>query len=165
MAAWQHHVAAGLCDLLFSLLTNFSCLFSVIVDVLEMLQKDDYRSQREAVRVMVILNLTSGGSQERMAELCRLGAAKPRCDLLAVEGANLVMVFPDALSNVLRCAEQVDREGTVALQVDECGGLDRIESLQTYEDEPSSSSAGTSTMTTRRTLRWRRPPPPPMASS
>ncbi|KAF0288496.1 Importin subunit alpha-5 [Amphibalanus amphitrite] len=60
--------------------------------------------RREAVRVMVILNLTSGGSQERMAELCRLGAAKPRCDLLAVEGANLVMVFPDALSNVLRCA-------------------------------------------------------------
>ena len=84
MAAWQRHIAAGLCDLLFSLLTNLSCLFSVTVDVLEMLQKDDYRSQREAVRVMVILNLTSGGSQERMAELCRLGAAKPRCDLLGV---------------------------------------------------------------------------------
>ncbi|KAF0303901.1 Importin subunit alpha-1 [Amphibalanus amphitrite] len=137
----------------------------VIVDVLEMLQKDDYRSQREAVRVMVILNLTSGGSQELVAELCRLGAARPRCDLLAAGDVNLIMVFLDALSNVLRCAEQVDREGTVALQVDECGGLDRIESLQTYEDEPSSSSAGTSTMTTRRTLRWRRPPPPPMASS
>ncbi|KAF0305363.1 Importin subunit alpha-1 [Amphibalanus amphitrite] len=71
-----------------------------------------------------------------MAELCRLGAAKPRCDLLAAGGANLIMVFMDAPSNVLRCAEQVDREGTVALQVDECGGLDRIESLQTYEDEP-----------------------------
>ncbi|KAF0290858.1 Importin subunit alpha-1 [Amphibalanus amphitrite] len=137
----------------------------VTVDVLEMLQKDDHRSQREAVRVMVILNLTSGGSQELVAELCRLGAAKPRCDLLAAGGADLIMVFMDAPSNVLRCAEQVDREGTVALQVDECGGLDRIGSLQTYEEEPSSSSAGTSTMTTGRTLRWRRPPPPPMASS
>ncbi|KAF0295883.1 Importin subunit alpha-1 [Amphibalanus amphitrite] len=136
-----------------------------LVFLKEEIRKDDYRSQREAVRVMVILNLTSGGSQERMAELCRLGAAKPRCDLLVAGGANLIMVFMDAPSNVLRCAEQVDREGTVALQVDECGGLDRIESLQTYEDEPSSSSAGTSTMTTGRTLRWRRPPPPPMASS
>ena len=152
MAAWQRHIAAGLCDLLFSLLTNLSCLFSVTVDVLEMLQKDDHRSQREAVRVMVILNLTSGGSQELVAELCRLGAAEPRCDLLAAGDVNLILVFLDALSNVLRCAEQVDREGTVALQVDECGGLDRIESLQTYEDEPSSSSAGTSTMTTRGTL-------------
>ncbi|KAF0300282.1 Importin subunit alpha-1 [Amphibalanus amphitrite] len=130
------------------------------------LRKDDHRSQREAVRVMVILNLTSGGSQELVAELCRLGAAEPRCDLLAVGGANIIMVFPDAPSNVLRCAEQVDREGTVALQVDECGGLDRIESLQTYEDEPSSSSAGTSTTAARGTLgrrghrrgRGRRPP-------
>ena len=60
----------------------------------------DYRSQREAV--WVILNLTSGGSQEQVAELCRLGVIKPLCDLLAAEDAKLITVILDALSNVLR---------------------------------------------------------------
>jgi len=83
----------------------------------------------------VILNLTSGGSQEQVAEFCRLGVVKPLCDLLAAEDAKLITVILDALSNILRFAEQMAQEGAVALQVEECGGLDRIEALQTHENE------------------------------
>ena len=50
----------------------------------------------------MILNLTSGGSQEQVAEFCRLGVVKPLCDLLAAEDAKLITVILDALSNILR---------------------------------------------------------------
>ena len=50
----------------------------------------------------MILNLTSGGSQDQVAEFCRLGVVKPLCDLLAAEDAKLITVILDALSNILR---------------------------------------------------------------
>ena len=50
----------------------------------------------------MILNLTSGGSQDQVAEFCRLGVIKPLCDLLAAEDAKLITVILDALSNILR---------------------------------------------------------------
>jgi len=128
-AAWTiSNVTAGNLDQIQAVIEA-----GLLTPVLEVLQKGDYRSQREAV--WVILNLTSGGSQEQVAEFCRLGVVKPLCDLLAAEDAKLITVILDALSNILRFAEQMAQEGAVALQVEECGGLDRIEALQTHENE------------------------------
>ena len=45
------------------------------------------------------------------------------------------MVVLDGLINILGAAEKMDQVDNVAMMIEEAGGLDKIESLQTHENE------------------------------
>ena len=60
---------------------------------------------------------------------------KPFCDLLAAKDEKTVCVVLDGVTNILSTAEKLGEVDKVAMMVEECGGLDRVEALQTHENE------------------------------
>ena len=96
-------------------------------------------------------NLTSGGNVQQIVHLCGevrvglciisysfclvQGVLKPFCDLLAAKDDKVVCVVLDGVTNILTTAEKLGEVDKVAMMVEECGGLDRIEALQSHENE------------------------------
>ena len=63
------------------------------------------------------------------------GVLKPFCDLLAAKDDKTVGVVLDGVANILATAEKLGETDKVAMMVEECGGLDRVEALQSHENE------------------------------
>lgn len=93
----------------------------------------DFKSQREAA--WALTNLTSGGSTEQILSLCEQGVLKPLCDLLTARDERLLMVVLDGITNILSAGNKIGQLETVSLAVEECEGLEKIESLQNHENE------------------------------
>ncbi|XP_067008482.1 importin subunit alpha-1 [Anabrus simplex] len=100
--------------------------------LIEVLQSGDFKSQKEAA--WAVTNLTSGGSVDQLALLVRLGALEPFCNLLDSMDWKTVMVVLDGLSNLLQTAEKMGELERVAILIEECGGLDKLEKLQNHEN-------------------------------
>ena len=60
---------------------------------------------------------------------------KPFCDLLTTKDDKTVHAVLDVIANILTTAEQLNETDKVAIMVEKCGGLDRIEQLQSHENE------------------------------
>lgn len=105
----------------------------VLPIVVEVLSRGNFKCQSEAA--WVVLNLTSGGSHEQIYELYKLDVIGPLCKLLVCNESKVLSVVMDALTNILRFAEQMGREEDVALKIEECGGLNHIEALQNHSNE------------------------------
>lgn len=101
--------------------------------VVNILVNGDYKTQKEAV--WVINNLTSGGAPEQIGYCAQAGVVPPLCDLLVAKEPKMVLVILDALMHILEAAEKYDQHTAVATMIEECGGLDKIEHLQTHENE------------------------------
>jgi len=71
---------------------------------------------------------------EQIALLCQIGAIAPMCALLEAKDPKTVLVVLDGLANVLAAAEKMNELEKVSLHVEECGGLDRIENLQSHDN-------------------------------
>ena len=65
---------------------------------------------------------------------------KPFCDLLAAKDGTTGVVL-DGIANILTTAEKLQEMDEVAKKVEESGGLDRIEALQSHENELISNKA------------------------
>ena len=60
------------------------------------------------------------------------GVIPPFCQLLGCKDTQVVQVVLDGINNVLKLAgEEIN---TVTAMIEECGGLDKIESLQNHEN-------------------------------
>jgi len=105
----------------------------VLQPLIDILVKGDFKAQKEAA--WAVTNLTSGGTVEQIIRLCSEGVLKPFCDLLAAKDEKTVNVVLDGLINILSTAEKLGETDKVALMVEECGGLDRVEALQSHENE------------------------------
>merc|ERR1711971_512592 len=105
----------------------------VLQPLIDILVKGDFKAQKEAA--WAVTNLTSGGTVQQIVHLCGEGVLKPFCDLLAAKDDKTVCVVLDGLTNILATAEKLGEVDKVAMMVEECGGLDRIEALQTHENE------------------------------
>ena len=57
------------------------------------------------------------------------------CDLLGASDERTVCVLLDGLNNILSAARKQGEVDKVCAVIEECEGLDKIESLQTHENE------------------------------
>ena len=67
--------------------------------------------------------------------LCSTGVLKPFCDILDLKDEKAVCVVMDGLMNILSTATQQGEGDKVCELIEECGGLDKIEDLQSHENE------------------------------
>ncbi|XP_069672847.1 importin subunit alpha-1 [Periplaneta americana] len=101
--------------------------------LIHVLSSGDFKSQKEAA--WAITNFTSGGSVSQLAMLVQMGVLKPFCDLLESKDGKTVCVVLDGLNNIMQTAEKMGEVERVAIMVEECGGLDKLEHLQNHENE------------------------------
>jgi len=66
--------------------------------------------------------------------LLQFGAIAPLCTLLEDKDPETVLVVLNGLANMSVAAEKMGELEKVSLDVEECGGLDRIEDLQSHEN-------------------------------
>ncbi|CAH0556549.1 unnamed protein product [Brassicogethes aeneus] len=102
----------------------------LIPKIIHNLSKGDFQTQKEAA--WAISNLTIGGNKEQVATLIREGVIPPFCDLLNCKDAMVVQVVLDGINNMLKMADaEVEQLCTM---IEECQGLDKIESLQNHSN-------------------------------
>ncbi|XP_043815205.1 importin subunit alpha-4 isoform X2 [Manihot esculenta] len=111
---------------------------NIIVHLVHLLQNAEFDIKKEAA--WAISNATSGGSQEQIQFLVSQGCMKPLCDLLICPDPRIVTVCLEGLENILKVGE-ADKEmgknngvNLYAQMIDECDGLDKIENLQTHDN-------------------------------
>lgn len=102
----------------------------LIPQIIMHLAKADFQTQKEAA--WAISNLTISGNKEQVAYAVEQGVIPPFCNLLNAKDNQVVQVVLDGINNILKMAG--DNEA-VATLIEECGGLDKIETLQNHENE------------------------------
>ncbi|XP_061391661.1 importin subunit alpha-7 [Musca vetustissima] len=106
-------------------------IFPYLINI--MLQSSDFKTRKEAA--WAITNATSSGTAEQIRYLVHLGCIIPMCDFLTVVDSDIVQVALNALENILKAGEKFpERPNPYAMAIEECGGLDKIEYLQSHEN-------------------------------
>ncbi|XP_063237401.1 importin subunit alpha [Bacillus rossius redtenbacheri] len=128
-AAWTvSNIAAGNADQIQAVV---GC--GLLPDLVLVLSSGDYKSQKEAA--WAVTNYTSGASVQQMVELLKSQVLPPFCRLLDSQDWKVVTVVLDGLANMLQMAERTGNLEEVALMIEECGGLDKMEALQSHDNE------------------------------
>lgn len=128
-AAWTiSNIAAGTAAQIQSII---NC--GLMRPIIERLSNGDYKVKKEVA--WIITNCTSGGDVPQMATIVRLGVLPPFCDLLEGNEPKLLQIVLDGIANILQAAEKLGEIETVCRMIEECGGLDKIENLQSHQNE------------------------------
>ena len=126
---------------LINVLQNVNFLFSLSL-ILFWLEKSvicfvfrqgDSKSQKEAA--WAVTNFTSGATVTQLFFLLRAGVIPPLCNLLDAKDWSTVLVVMDALTNILKNAKKIGELDSIALMIEECGGVDKLEELQNHENQ------------------------------
>lgn len=99
--------------------------------IIHHLNRGEFQTQKEAA--WAISNLTISGTKAQVNYLVSQSVIPPLCNLLTVRDPQIVQVVLDGLNNILKLAGS--QFYNIAAQIEECGGLDKIEALQNHENE------------------------------
>ncbi|KAK9992053.1 hypothetical protein SO802_027038 [Lithocarpus litseifolius] len=110
---------------------------NIIAPLVNLLQHAEFEVKKEAA--WAISNATSGGSREQIQYLVNQGCIKPLCDLLLCPDPRIVTVCLEGLENILKIGEADKESGNSVVNVyaeiiDECDGLDKLENLQSHDN-------------------------------
>lgn len=106
--------------------------------LIEILSRGDFKTRKEAA--WAITNATSGGTPEQVSMLVELGCIPPLCELLTVTDSKIVALALSGLENILRVGQIISKQlpdmiNPYASILEECGGLDKIEYLQSHDND------------------------------
>uniref|UniRef100_A0A8C6Y743 Importin subunit alpha n=1 Tax=Naja naja TaxID=35670 RepID=A0A8C6Y743_NAJNA len=127
-AAWAlSNIAAGSCSQIQQLIT---C--GLLPPLVELLDKGDYKAQKEGV--WAVANFTMGGTVQQVVSLIRAGVMKPLLNLLSIRDTNTILVILESLSNFFQIADKMGETEKLGLLIEELDGVEKIEALQTHEN-------------------------------
>merc|ERR1711981_708198 len=98
--------------------------------IIQHLSRGEFQTQKEAA--WAISNLTISGNKQQVAYLVHQGVIPPFCNLLGCKDTQVVQVVLDGINNLHKLAGTELEQVTATIE--ECGGLDKIESLQNHEN-------------------------------
>jgi len=115
------------------------CDTGLFPELIEIINRAEVRTRKEAA--WAITNATSGGSIEQVDYFVQCGAIQALCGLLQVADNKMIQVAMNGLENILKAGQAQaglpgfeDGNNKYAVIVEECGGLDKIEFLQSHEN-------------------------------
>jgi len=100
--------------------------------IIHHLEKGEFQTQKEAA--WAVSNMTISGNKEQVAYLINCGVIPPFCNLLNCKDSQVIQVVLDGIHNILKMSVNQDGGDKVCTLIEECGGLDKIESLQNHEN-------------------------------
>lgn len=108
----------------------------LIAPLVNLLQNAEFEIKKEAA--WAISNATSGGTNDQIKYLVNQSCIKPLCDLLVSPDPRIVTVCLEGLENILKVGE-VEKGDTgdanyFALLIDDAEGLEKIENLQSHDN-------------------------------
>nr|CAH8874446.1 unnamed protein product [Trichobilharzia regenti] len=98
--------------------------------IIHHLSESEFLTQKEAA--WAISNLTINGNAEQVRYVIDQRVIPPLCKMLSTRDVQVVQVVLDGISNILAAAG--DNLDQVTTAIEECGGLDLIESLQEHQN-------------------------------
>ncbi|RVE75685.1 hypothetical protein OJAV_G00001360 [Oryzias javanicus] len=101
--------------------------------LVEILLQGDYKTQREAV--WAVTNYTSGGTVDQVSYLVHCNVLEPLIKLLNIKDSRVILVILDAINNVLQMSKNTGEIEKVRLLIEDLGGLDALEALQSHDNE------------------------------
>jgi hypothetical protein len=109
---------------------------NIIPPLIQLLANAEFDIKKEAA--WAISNTTSGGSAEQIKYLVSQHCIKPLCDLLTCSDARIITVALEGLENILKVGEKESKttgeQNPYAILVEEADGLDKIEQLQSHQN-------------------------------
>jgi len=109
---------------------------NVFQPLIELVRSAEFDIQKEAA--WALSNATSGGSPQQIRFLAKCNAISALCSLLICQDTKITMVAMEGIENMIRVGQKgADNTGTndLADLVEECGGLDHLETLQRHDND------------------------------